>query len=91
MNLGYILQNKNVNVTLTFHVRVPHGLLAGCMLSKISTLTLKGMVGYIFHLPEMSFWCLCTSQHSSIEWFAFDEYEGTYAYSTLLKTCQKLA
>ena len=78
MNLGYILlKKKKINVRLTFRVRVP---LAGCILSKYPDgrrcpLTLKGMVGYVLHLPEMSFWCLCASQHSGIEWFAFDEYE----------------
>ena len=60
MNLGYILLKKIINVRLIFHVRVPHSLVAGCILSKCPDrrrcpLTLKGMVGYILHLPEMSF------------------------------------
>ena len=50
-------------------MRVPDSLVAGCILSKCPDgrkcpLTLKRMVGYIWHLPEMSFWYLCTSQHS---------------------------
>ena len=89
-------KKKKRNVGLTFRLRVPDSLVAGCILSKCPDgrkcpLTLKGMVGYILHLPEMSFWYLGASQHSRIEWLAFDEYERTYAYSTLTKTCQKSA
>ena len=58
-------KKKKRNVGLTFRVRVPDSLVAGCILSKCPDgrkcpLTLKGMVGYILHLPEMSF-CLLTS------------------------------
>ena len=80
LRLHFIKKKNKINVRLTFRVRVPHSLVAGCILSKYPDgqrcpLTLKGMVGYVLHLPEMSFWCLCASQHSGIEWFAFDEYE----------------
>ena len=77
----HFTKKNEINVRFTFRVRVPRSLVAGCILSKCPDgrrcpLTLKGMVGYILHLPEMSFWCLCASQHSRIEWFAFEETKG---------------
>ena len=75
-------------IELTFHVRLLHSLIAGCILSECSDgrrcpVTLKGMVGYISHLLEMSC-CLCASHHSMLEWFAFDEYESTCTYIYLI-------
>ena len=54
----HFTKKSKINVRLTFRVRVPHSLVAGCILSNCPDgrrcpLTLKGRVGYILHLPEI--------------------------------------
>ena len=69
MNLGYILLKEENNCKIHLSCENSTSLVTGCILSKYPDgrrfqLTLKGMVGYILHLPEMSF-CVC-AHHSSV-------------------------
>ena len=69
---------------LTFHARLLHSLVAGCIQSvcldeQRCPLIKKGILEYFLLLLEMSFCCLCVGHHSRVEWFACDKYEKVHA------------